>query len=378
MNKLHSVMMVFGTRPEAIKLAPVYHEAKSRSDRIRLICCTTGQHRELLDQMLNLFRITPDYDLKILKADQSLFHTTTRVLEGMREVLEKESPDLVLVQGDTTTAFAGALAAFYMKIPVAHVEAGLRSYDKFQPFPEEANRTFVSHISDLNFCPTERAAQNLRKEQVPESKIFVTGNTVIDALLLTVKSLQEGRHKLESYPDLGGKRIILVTGHRRENFDGGLANLSSALVDIADHFSDVEVLYFIHPNPNVRRQVEGILKGHSRIRVLAPPDYLNFVHLMTQSYLIITDSGGIQEEAPSLRKPVLVARNLTERPEAVECGAAALVGTDRAKIFEKAKELLENDAKYKSMIVERNPFGDGHAAERIMDHIEAFFKSGNI
>lgn len=371
-------MMVFGTRPEAIKLAPVYHEAKSRSDRIRLICCTTGQHRELLDQMLNLFRITPDYDLKILKADQSLFHTTTRVLEGMREVLEKESPDLVLVQGDTTTAFAGALAAFYMKIPVAHVEAGLRSYDKFQPFPEEANRTFVSHISDLNFCPTERAAQNLRKEQVPESRIFVTGNTVIDALLLTVKSLQEGRHKLEPYPDLGGKRIILVTGHRRENFDGGLANLSSALVDIADHFSDVEVLYFIHPNPNVRRQVEGILKAHSRIQVLAPPDYLNFVHLMTQSYLIITDSGGIQEEAPSLRKPVLVARNLTERPEAVECGAAALVGTDRAKIFEKAKELLENDAKYKSMIVEKNPFGDGHAAERILDHIEAFFKSGNI
>ena len=369
-----TVMLAFGTRPEAIKLAPVYKEICKRSNRLRLVCCITGQHRELLDQMLKVFNIHSDYDLHILQADQSLFHITSSVLEKMKEVLVLEKPDILVVQGDTSSAFAAALAAFYLKIPIAHVEAGLRSYDRFQPFPEEMNRTFISHMADLNFCPTKRAANNLLDEKIAPETIYITGNTVIDALLHTVEMLAETPDSTNrlSELDLPAGRMILVTGHRRENFGPGLANLSYALVDLAERFDDVTVVYSVHPNPNVRGPVERILGSHERIRIIPPPDYVQFVALMKEAFLIITDSGGIQEEAPSLKKPVLVARNLTERPEAVECGAAILVGTNRHKIVTEAARLLESVDHYKSMIVSESPFGDGHAAERIVDAVEIF------
>jgi UDP-N-acetylglucosamine 2-epimerase (non-hydrolysing) len=369
---MYSVLLAFGTRPEAIKLAPVYAELKRRSDRIRLICCVTGQHRSLLDPVLDLFDIKTDYDLNIIKENQSLCHITSSVLLGMKDVLEAERPDLLVVQGDTTSAFSAALSAFYLHIPVAHVEAGLRSYDRLQPFPEEVNRVFVSHITDLNFCPTERAAQNLLKENIPESSIHVTGNTVIDALLAAAQKIEAQEKDYVKLLDLPPGRLILVTGHRRENFDGGLANLSLALVDLAQKYPDVVIVYSVHPNPNVRSQVERILGSHPRIRLIPPPDYLGFVALMKSAYFIITDSGGIQEEAPSLKKPVLIVRNLTERPEAVECGAAVLVGTDRERIVSQASALLEDPARHAAMIPERSPFGDGRASERIADLMEEF------
>lgn len=374
MKRMVTILLAFGTRPEAIKLAPVYHEIRKRSDRIRLVCCTTGQHRELLDQVLDLFEIRPDYDLNIIKEDQGLFHVTASVLQGMRAILVKEQPDIIVVQGDTTSAFAASLAAFYLKIPVAHVEAGLRSYDRFQPFPEEINRTFISHMADLNLCPTQKAADNLTREQVASSSVFVTGNTVIDALLQTVERLRVSRLAQRYLDDLElpAGRMILVTGHRRENFGPGLANLSHALRDLVEQFDDVTVVYSVHPNPNVRRPVQSILGSQARIRVIPPPDYFRFVALMNAAFFIVTDSGGIQEEAPSLKKPVLVARNVTERPEAVECGAAILVGTDRERIVREAGRLLNSPDHYASMVIEKNPFGDGHASERVVDIIERF------
>jgi UDP-N-acetylglucosamine 2-epimerase (non-hydrolysing) len=371
---MFKVLLAFGTRPEAIKLAPMHNEMLRRSDKIKLVCCVTGQHRGLLDQVLEIFKIEPDYDLNILKQDQDLFHVTTSVLTGIEEILAKESPDIVVVQGDTTSAFAAALGAFYRRIPVAHVEAGLRSYDRFQPYPEEANRTFISHIADLNFCPTKRAAENLLREQIAPESIQITGNTVIDALFHTVR-LSDNDGSTRKYLRelaLPTGRMILVTGHRRENFGEGLENLSLSLLDLVNKFNDVTAVYSVHPNPNVRKQVEKILSSHERIKVIPPPDYIRFVALMNKAFLIITDSGGIQEEAPSLKKPVLVARNVTERPEAVECGAAILVGTDREKIVKEASRLLESPDHYRSMIVEESPFGDGHASERIADLIESF------
>ncbi|MFH1112633.1 MAG: UDP-N-acetylglucosamine 2-epimerase (non-hydrolyzing) [Pseudomonadota bacterium] len=372
------VLLAFGTRPEAIKLAPVYGELRSRSDRIRALCCVTGQHRDILDPFLQFFDIRPDHDLKILKENQTLSYVAASVLQGMTGILIEEEPHLLVVQGDTTSAFASALAAFHLKIPIAHVEAGLRSYDRFQPFPEEANRTFISHIADLNLCPTERAAHNLLREGISEQSIRVTGNTVIDALLSTVRRLDD---RAEAPGNSGEReiprgRMILVTGHRRENFDGGLAEMSRALVDLADRFPDVTVVYSLHPNPNVRGQVEKILEDHARIRIISPPDYVGFVALMREAYFIITDSGGIQEEAPSLRKPVLVVRNVTERPEAVESGAAMLVGTDRGRIVKEAARLLEDPDHYASMQVEESPFGDGRASVRIVDAIETFLAHG--
>jgi UDP-N-acetylglucosamine 2-epimerase (non-hydrolysing) len=373
---MFTVLLVFGTRPEAIKLAPVYKEMRKRGDRIRLVCCATGQHRGLLDQVLEVFDIRTDYDLNIIKEDQGLFHITVSTLQGTRDMLLQEKPDILIVQGDTSSAFAAALAAFYLKIPIAHVEAGLRSYDRFQPFPEEINRTFISHIADLNFCPTKRAANNLRLEQISPDSIHVTGNTVIDALLQTVALLKE--HPEMSYDlnelELPPGRMILVTGHRRENFGPGLANLSRALVELVQKFQDIFVVYSVHPNPNVRKSVEDILGSQDRIRVIEPPDYFKFVALMGHSYFIITDSGGIQEEAPSLKKPVLVARNVTERPEAIESGAAILVGTDRQRIVAEASRLLEDIVHYSSMIIEESPFGDGHASERIVDVVETFLR----
>ncbi len=373
-KKMITVLLAFGTRPEAIKLAPLYKEIRRRSDRIRLVCCTTGQHRELLDQVLKIFDMRADYDLSVLKEDQSLFHVTTSVLEGTKDILLSEKPDIVVVQGDTTSAFAAALAAFYLRIPIAHVEAGLRSYDRFQPYPEEVNRTFISHIADLNLCPTARAAENLAREQIDPSSVHVTGNTVIDALLQMVDLLNQSGLEQQYLREVGlpRGRMILVTGHRRENFGPGLANLSYALRDLVQKFDDLLVVYSLHPNPNVRKPVESILGTQERVRVIPPPDYFRFVALMNAAFFIITDSGGIQEEAPSLKKPVLVARNVTERPEAVEAGAALLVGTDREKIVREASRLLEDPARYSSMIIDQNPFGDGHASERIADLIENF------
>jgi UDP-N-acetylglucosamine 2-epimerase (non-hydrolysing) len=372
------VILALGTRPEAVKLAPVYEELRSRPEKFDALCCVTGQHRDILDPFLRFFGIHPDYDLNILKEDQTLSYVAASVLQGMTDILLSEQPRLLVVQGDTTSAFAAALAAFHLKIPIAHVEAGLRSYDRFQPFPEEANRTFISHIADLNFCPTNRAADNLRRERIPEWSIRVTGNTVVDALLSTLQKLDDTSETLSDAPGRGlpRGRMILVTGHRRENFDGGLAELSHSLVDLAERFTDVTVVYSLHPNPNVRRQVEKTLGDHARIRIIEPPDYFGFVALMRESYFIITDSGGIQEEAPSLRKPVLVARNVTERPEAVESGAAILVGTDRGRIVKEATRLLEDPDHYASMQLDNSPFGDGRASVRIVDEIEAFLSHG--
>jgi UDP-N-acetylglucosamine 2-epimerase (non-hydrolysing) len=284
---------------------------------------------------------------------------------------------MLVVQGDTSSAFACALAAFYLGIPIAHVEAGLRSYDRSQPFPEETNRTLISHIADVHFCPTPRAAENLLREHVEASSIHVTGNTVIDALLGAVRILEEGHEANEYLSELSlpAGRMILVTGHRRENFSGGLAALSQALVDLVKAFDDVSVVYSIHPNPNVRKQVGQILSGHDRIRLIEPPEYFRFVSLMNRAFFIITDSGGIQEEAPSLKKPVLVARNVTERPEAVDSGSAIIVGTNRERIVTEASRLLGEPDHYASMITTENPFGDGHAAGRIADVIEAFLNT---
>ncbi len=368
------VLLAFGTRPEAIKLAPLLKELKERSQNIQPVCCITGQHSDLLFPFLDFFGIRADYNLNIIRENQGLAHITSAVLGGMEEILMKEKPDVVIVQGDTTSAFASSLAAFYLKIPIGHVEAGLRSYDRFQPFPEEINRVFISRMADLNFCPTKRAAANLLKEQISSSSVFVTGNTVIDALYYTLEQLKITGQEEPDIQDLPPGRIILVTGHRRENFGEGLRNLCWALRDLAEAYDDIVVVYAVHPNPNVRQEVDNILRSQDRIRVIHPPGYLSFVKLMKACFMIITDSGGIQEEAPSLGKPVLVARNVTERPEAVESGTALIVGTDRGKIVQEASKLLDYPLHYDSMKAVSNPFGDGLASKRIADTVERFLE----
>jgi UDP-N-acetylglucosamine 2-epimerase (non-hydrolysing) len=365
------VLIIFGTRPEAIKLAPVIRELGKRSEFDPRVC-VTAQHREMLDQVLQLFEIRPDFDLGIMRPDQSLFEVTERALAALEGVLEAERPELVLVQGDTTTAFVGALAGFYRKIRVGHIEAGLRSHDKFAPFPEEMNRRLADELSDLLFAPTEGAKANLLREGFPEERIFVTGNTVIDALLWTVERLEspEAQARLvrrfaELGLDLEGKRLILVTAHRRESF-GRLGEICHALRLIAEHNRDVELVYPVHLNPQVQGPVWRALEGTDRVRLLEPLDYESFVWLMSRAYLILTDSGGIQEEAPSLGKPVLVMRERTERPEALAAGTAKLVGVGRERIFQEAQRLLDEPAEYAKMARAVNPFGDGHAAERIV------------
>ncbi len=341
---------------------------------MRLVCCVTGQHRDLLDRVVSIFGMHIHYDLNIIMHNQDLFHITSSVLQGMKEVLLREKSDLVVVQGDTSSAFAAALAAFYLRVPVAHVEAGLRSYDRFQPYPEEINRRFISNIADLHFCPTPRAAEHLLREGTDPASIHITGNTGVDALLAAVELGKKHRCLSSDHfpPPLPKGRMILVTCHRRENFGPGLANLCLALLDLVTKFDDVTVVYSVHPNPNVRGPVEKILGGHHRVRLIPPPDYFPFVGLMDEAFLIITDSGGIQEEAPSLKKPVLVARAVTERPEAVEAGLALLVGTDRDRIVNEASRLLDHPQHYASMVANENPFGDGRAADRITDLIQNF------
>ncbi|MGL5387165.1 MAG: non-hydrolyzing UDP-N-acetylglucosamine 2-epimerase [Enterobacterales bacterium] len=368
------VLTVFGTRPEAIKMAPLVH-ALAQDDAFESRVCVTAQHREMLDQVLRLFEIVPDYDLNIMKPGQGLSEITCRILEGLKGVLEEFKPDVVLVHGDTTTTMATSLAAFYQRIPVGHVEAGLRTGNLYSPWPEEANRKLTGHLAMYHFSPTENSRQNLLRESLRDDHIFVTGNTVIDALLWVRDRIMhnpELRSSLDQrYPFLdASKKLILVTGHRRESFGGGFERICSALAEIACQHPEVQVVYPVHLNPNVSEPVNRILKGIDNIILIDPQDYLPFVYLMTRSYLILTDSGGIQEEAPSLGKPVLVMRDTTERPEAVDAGTVQLVGTDVAKIVDAVTRLLTDEGEYHAMSRAHNPYGDGHACQRILEALK--------
>ena len=367
------ILSIFGTRPEAIKMAPVIRELKKHSDTFDCKVCVTAQHRQMLDQVLSLFDISPDHDLDIMKPGQDLYDITCNVLKGLKPVLDQERPDVVLVHGDTTTTMAASIASYYQRIKVGHVEAGLRTYNKFSPFPEEINRRVAGALTDLHFAPTEASKNNLLREGVPSEAISVTGNTVIDALLSVSEKLAATplmKEQLErQFPYLNpDRRLILVTGHRRENFGAGFESTCGALYDIAAAHPDVDILYPVHLNPNVQQPVRRILGDGQlpNIHLIEPVDYLPFVYLMDRSYIIITDSGGVQEEAPSLGKPVLVTRETTERPEAVEAGTVKLVGTNRASIVEQTERLLLNPDAYETMSRAHNPYGDGRAASRIV------------
>ena len=354
------VISVFGTRPEAVKMAPVVAELCQHA-QIESKVLVTAQHREMLDQVLEIFAITPDYDLDVMQDNQSPTDVAAEVLRRMQPILRDEKPDWILVQGDTTTVLAAALAAFYNRVKVGHVEAGLRTYDRNNPFPEEMNRVLADQLSDLHFAPTETSKQALLKEAIPPERIHVTGNTVIDALKVIVARPVTGH--LPFIPV--GKRLVLVTAHRRENFGKPFANMLAALKQIADR-DDVHLIYPVHPNPNVRGPAHEVLGEHPHVTLLPPMDYLTFAHLMGKAHLILTDSGGVQEEAPGLGVPVLVMRNVTERPEAVAAGTAKLVGTDTVSITEAATRLLDDPVAHGAMARAVNPFGDGHAAERIV------------
>lgn len=368
-QKKIKVMTVFGTRPEAIKMAPIVLELQKHPDTIVPVVAVTAQHREMLDQVLNLFHIKPDHDLNIMAAGQTLFDITTRAMMGLDKVLTEEKPDIVLVHGDTTTTFAGALAAYYHQTAVGHVEAGLRTHNKYSPFPEEMNRRLTGCIADLNFAPTSTSEANLLAENVPPESIFVTGNTVIDALHHTVRDdfdFQEGALK---DVDFQNKRIILVTTHRRENLGEPMRHVYKALKQLTEEFDDVEVVFPVHKNPKVREVVNEELGGLAKVHLIDPLDYEPFANLMHRAHLILTDSGGVQEEAPALGKPVLVLRDTTERPEAVDAGTVKLIGTDRERVYEEAKKLLTDKAEYSRMAESINPYGDGKAAARIIQAI---------
>ena len=363
-----TVMTIFGTRPEAIKMAPLALEL-SRRENIRALCCVTAQHREMLDSVLEIFHLKPDYDLNIMEPRQTLSTITSKCLLGMDGVLDEARPDLVLVHGDTSTTFAGALAAFYHQIPVGHVEAGLRTGDKYSPFPEEMNRKLVGDIADLHFCPTGTNRENLSREGITDG-VFVTGNTVIDALKTTVVKDYHFSTELLNQLDYTGRRIILVTCHRRENYGQPMANIMTALRRVADAFPDVELVYPVHLSPVVREAAEKYLSGHPRIHLIDPLSADEMHNLMARSYLVMTDSGGLQEEAPALGRPVLVLRRETERPEAVQAGTVKIAGTEEADVFRMASELLTDEAAYRAMAHAVNPYGDGFACRRIADAIE--------
>jgi len=368
------ILVVFGTRPEAIKMAPVIEVLKKEKQWCELKVCVTAQHREMLDQVLSLFQIDPDIDLSIMAPGQDLFDITTRVIGSLKEVLMNENPDLVLVHGDTTTTFATTLSCYYLKIPVAHVEAGLRTGDLHSPWPEEANRHLTSVLASYHFAPTLIAKQNLQNESIPDKSVFVTGNTVVDALLTVVQRLKTDSGLCSSiasrYSSLSNdKKMILVTGHRRENFGAPFKSFCLALKTLSER-DDVEIVYPVHLNPNVQKPVNSILSDRSNVHLLEPVDYLDFVYLMMNCYFIVTDSGGIQEEAPSLGKPVLLTRNTSERPEGIHSNTVKLVGTDRDVIVSSALTLLNDDEYYQQISEENNPYGDGKAASRIRDHIK--------
>ncbi len=372
------VLSVFGTRPEAIKMAPLALALQADS-RFESRICVTGQHREMLDQVLALFKLSPDFDLGVMRPGQDLTDVTVAILAGLKSVFLNYKPDVVLVHGDTSTTLAASLAAYYQKIPVAHVEAGLRTGNIYLPWPEEGNRKLVAALASMHFSPTDAARQNLLSEGVSCANIVVTGNTVIDGLLKVVaalsndSSLKQQLNKQFSFLD-SQRRIILVTGHRRESFGRGFENICQALYEVADIFPDVDIVYPVHLNPNVREPVNRLLAGIDNIHLIEPLDYLPFVYLMSRSYLILTDSGGIQEEAPSLGKPVLVMRDVTERPEAVAAGTVRLVGADTSAIVSNLRALLTDQAAYQSMAYAHNPYGDGEACARIIDSLSAMAK----
>lgn len=378
---MKKIMLVFGTRPEAIKMAPLIKALKSEAEKFQTIVCVTGQHRQMLDQVLFLFEIEPDFDLNIMKSGQDLYDITARVLVEMREVLKSENPDLVLVHGDTTTSMAAALAAYYQQIPVGHIEAGLRTNDIYSPWPEEMNRQITGRIATLHFAPTELSRQNLLKENTVPSKITVTGNTVIDALYLIVNKIQDSdtlKNQIKlSLKELGydinrlseSRRLVLITGHRRENFGEGFMNICRAIKTLSEKYPDIDFVYPMHLNPNVRIPIKEVFGSQtsSNMFFIEPLEYLSFVFLMEKSAVILTDSGGIQEEAPGLGKPVLVMRDTTERPEALVAGTVKLVGTDYNKIVHEVSQLLDNQDYYNQMSQAINPYGDGHACERILN-----------
>lgn len=382
---MKTVMLVFGTRPEAIKMAPLVKEFQKHPQKFRTVVCVTGQHRQMLDQVLQLFEITPDYDLNIMKQGQDLYDVTARVLTGMRDVLSEVRPDTVLVHGDTTTSTAAALAAFYQQIPVGHVEAGLRTHNIYSPWPEEMNRQITGRIATYNFAPTTLSKANLLREAVSEKSITVTGNTVIDALYWVVNKIKEDKalnseleqQLAEAGYDVtrlaGGKKLVLITGHRRENFGDGFINMCTAIKDLTQKYPDVDFVYPMHLNPNVRKPIHAVfgenLDNRGNMFFIEPLEYLSFVYLMEKSNIVLTDSGGIQEEAPGLGKPVLVMRDTTERPEALEAGTVKLVGTDYNKIMSEVSLLLDDATHYDTMSKAVNPYGDGLASGRIVEKL---------
>ena len=382
---MKKVMLVFGTRPEAIKMAPLVKEFQKQKERIETVVCVTGQHREMLDQVLEIFDIKPDYDLNIMKQGQDLYDVTARVLTGMREVLKEVKPDVVLVHGDTTTSTAAALATFYQQIPVGHVEAGLRTHNIYSPWPEEMNRLLTGRLATYHFSPTPLSRNNLIKESIDDRNIIVTGNTVIDALYWVVdkiKNNKELNNELENVLSKAGydvnrlnngKKLVLITGHRRENFGDGFINMCTAIKDLMVKYPDVDFVYPMHLNPNVRKPIHEVfgenLSGLKNMFFIEPLEYLSFVYLMEKSSIVLTDSGGIQEEAPGLGKPVLVMRNTTERPEALNAGTVKLVGTDYNKIVNEVSSLIDDKAAYEKMSKAVNPYGDGLACHRIVEKL---------
>ncbi|WP_302823475.1 non-hydrolyzing UDP-N-acetylglucosamine 2-epimerase [Eubacterium callanderi] len=362
---MKKIMLVFGTRPEAIKMCPLVNELKSKKN-FQTMVCVTGQHRQMLDQVLNIFKVTPDYDLSIMKNRQTLFDVTTNILSEIKKVLEREKPDIVLVHGDTSTTFATALASYYLQISVGHVEAGLRTHNIFSPYPEEFNRQAVSIISEYNFAPTELSRQNLLNEGKSMDTIYVTGNTAIDALRTTVQN--DYSHPYLEW--LNNSRLILITAHRRENFGDPMKHMFKAIKRVMDEHPDVKAIYPIHMNPVIRETAENILGGDSRIRIVEPLDVIDFHNFLNKSYMVLTDSGGIQEEAPSLGKPVLVMRDTTERPEGIKAGTLKLVGTEEENIYKNFKILLECNDEYERMSKANNPYGDGDASKKIVKILE--------
>ncbi len=383
---MKTVMLVFGTRPEAIKMCPLVKEFQKYPEDFKTVVCVTGQHREMLDQVLNLFEITPDYDLNIMKQGQDLYDVTARVLVGMRDVLKEVKPNVVLVHGDTTTSTASALAAFYQQIPVGHVEAGLRTHNIYSPWPEEMNRQITGRIAEYNFAPTPLSQKNLLAEGIKADSISVTGNTVIDALYMVVDKIKSNQALGDELKGIlaksgydverlnGGKKLVLITGHRRENFGDGFINMCSAIKSLNEKYPEVDFVYPMHLNPNVRKPIHEVfgenLSGLGNMFFIEPLEYLSFVYLMEKSTIVLTDSGGIQEEAPGLGKPVLVMRDTTERPEALEAGTVKLVGTNYDKIVSEVSELLDNQAYYDKMSKAVNPYGDGLACKRIVDALK--------
>jgi UDP-N-acetylglucosamine 2-epimerase (non-hydrolysing) len=369
---LKKIITIFGTRPEAIKMAPLVKELEKR-EGIESKICVTAQHREMLDQVLELFDIKPDFDLNIMKTKQSLTGITNRILEGLETIFKEEKPDMILVHGDTTTTFSSALAAYYQQIKVGHVEAGLRTFNKYFPFPEEMNRKLTGAISDLHFSPTKGAKNNLLREGIDEKSIYITGNTVIDAMLHTVEDNYVFENEELNKIDFKNKKVIMITAHRRENWGEGISNICEALNEIVDKNKDVELVYLVHLNPIVKDMVYEKLGGKERIHLLNPLDTKETHNLMNKCFMVMTDSGGLQEEAPHLGKPVLVLRDVTERPEAVEYGTVKLVGTDKEKIIREGNKLINNKEAYEKMSKAVNPYGDGKASERICDAIMKYF-----